>query len=254
MTDRLAGKVAVVTGAGGGLGQAAALTFAAEGATVVAADLNEDLLGETVKLAENAGTPIQASTVDLLTEDAARTLMDGVVKEHGRIDSLITAASFVDFVPIEEMTLAQWQHTMKGELDTVFVSISAAWPHMVGQGGGSIVTFGSFAGRRATSGLGASAHATGKGGMIALARQLALEGGPHGIRVNSISPGVIETPSALEAFKYVPAFEEGARGKTIIDRLGSPQDIAWGLVYLCSDEASWVTGTDLSIDGGASVW
>jgi NAD(P)-dependent dehydrogenase (short-subunit alcohol dehydrogenase family) len=90
--------------------------------------------------------------------------------------------------------------------------------------------------------------------MIALARQLALEGGPHGIRVNSISPGVIETPSALEAFKYVPAFEEGARGKTIIDRLGSPQDIAWGLVYLCSDEASWVTGTDLSIDGGASVW
>lgn len=90
--------------------------------------------------------------------------------------------------------------------------------------------------------------------MIAFSRQLALEGGPHGIRVNSISPGVIETPGGREAFKHVPAFEEGARTKTIINRLGSPQDIAWGLVYLCSDEASWITGTDLSIDGGASAW
>jgi NAD(P)-dependent dehydrogenase (short-subunit alcohol dehydrogenase family) len=254
MTARLAGKVSVVTGAGGGLGQAAALTFAAEGATVVAAELNADLLAKTVDLAEAAGTQIQTSTADLVTEDGARALMDGVVKHHGRIDSLITAASFVDFAPIEAMTLQQWQHTMKGELDTVFLSISAAWPHMVAQRSGSIVNFGSLAGWRGTRGLGASAHAVGKGGMIALTRQLALEGGPHGIRVNSVSPGVIETPGAQEAFKHVPAFEEGARSKTIINRLGSPQDIAWGLVYLCSDEASWITGTDLSIDGGASAW
>jgi NAD(P)-dependent dehydrogenase (short-subunit alcohol dehydrogenase family) len=254
VTDRLAGKVSVVTGAGGGLGQAAALTFAGEGATVVAAELNADLLAKTAELAEASGTPIHTSIADLTTEDGAQGLMDGVVQQHGRIDSLITAASFVHFAPIGEMTLPQWQHTMKGELDTVFLSIRAAWPHMVAQRSGSIVNFGSLAGWRATRGLGASAHAVGKGGMIAFSRQLALEGGPHGIRVNSVSPGVIETPGGREAFKHVPAFEEGARTKTIINRLGSPQDIAWGLVYLCSDEASWITGTDLIIDGGASAW
>jgi NAD(P)-dependent dehydrogenase (short-subunit alcohol dehydrogenase family) len=254
MTGRLAGKVSVITGAGGGLGQAAALTFAGEGATVVAADLDADLLAKTGELAKAAGKPIHTSTVDLTTEDGAKGLMDDVVSQHGRIDNLITAAGFVDFVPIAEMTLAQWQHTLQGELDTVFLSINAAWPHMVAQQSGSIVNFGSLAGRRATRGIGASAHAAGKGGVIALTRQLALEGGPHRIRVNSVSPGVIETPGALAAFAYVPAFEEGARTKTIIDRLGTPQDIAWGLVYLCSDEASWVTGADLSIDGGASAW
>jgi NAD(P)-dependent dehydrogenase (short-subunit alcohol dehydrogenase family) len=211
-------------------------------------------LAKTAELAVAAGTPIHTSTVDLTTEDGARALMDGVVQQHGRIDCPITAPSFVDFVPIGEMTLSQWQHTMKGELDTVFFSISDAWPHMVAQQSGAIVNFGSIAGLRATRGIGASAHAVGKGGMIALSRQLALEGGPHGIRVNSVSPGVIETPGAREAFKHVPAFEEGARTKTIINRLGSPQNIAWGLVYLCSDEASWITGTDLSIDGGASAW
>lgn len=113
MTDRLAGKVSVVTGAGGGLGQAAALTFAREGAIVVAAELNADLLAKTVELAEAAGTPIHTATVDLTTEDGAQGLMNGVVQQHGRIDSLITAASFVDFAPIGEMTLPQWQHTMK---------------------------------------------------------------------------------------------------------------------------------------------
>jgi NAD(P)-dependent dehydrogenase (short-subunit alcohol dehydrogenase family) len=175
VTHRLADKVSVVTGAGGGLGQAAALAFAAEGATVVAAELNADLLAKTAELAEAAGTPIHTSTVDLTTEGGAKALMDGVIQQHGRIDCLIIAASFVDFVPISEMTLSQW--------------------------------------------LGASAHAVGKGGMIALSRQLALEGGPHGIRVNSVSPGVIETPGAREAFNHVPAFEEGARTKTIINPL-----------------------------------
>jgi len=254
MTGRLVGKVSVITGAGGGLGRAAALTFADEGATVVAADLDVDLLAQTGQLAQAAGTPIHTSVADLTTEDGAKGLMDDVVRQHGRIDSLITAAGFVDFVPIGEMKLAQWQHTLRGELDTVFLSISAAWPHMVAQQSGSIVNFGSLAGRRATRGLGAGAHAVAKGGVMALTRQLALEGGPHRIRVNSVSPGVIETPGALQAFGYVPAFEAGARSKTIIDRLGTPQDIAWGLVYLCSDEASWVTGSDLSIDGGASAW
>lgn len=254
MTDRLLGKVSVVTGAGGGLGQAATVRFAKEGATVVAVDLDEAKLATTIELAEDAGASIEPMSFDLTTEAGATGLMDRVVQTHGRVDCLITAATFVDFVPFGDMTLAQWQRTMKGELDIVFLPISAAWPHMVAQGSGSIVNFGSSAGWAAIEGLGTAAHAAGKGAMIAFTRQLAFEGGPHGIRVNSVSPGVIETPGAQIGFDYFPEFEKGARAKTIINRLGTPEDVAWGLVYLSSDEASAVTGADLRIDGGATAW
>jgi NAD(P)-dependent dehydrogenase (short-subunit alcohol dehydrogenase family) len=228
--------------------------FAKEGATVVAVDLDGTGLEKTVELTKVAGNEIEAVQVDLTSEQAANDLMDHVVQLHGRIDCLITAAGFVEFAPIGDMTLAQWQKTMKGELDIVFVPIRAAWPHMVAQGSGSIVNFASLAGRRATPVLGAAAHAAGKGGILAFTRQLAYEGGPHGIRANTVSPGVIQTASAQLAFKYLPEFKNAAQAKTMLGRLGTAEDVAWAIVYLCADEASWVTGSDLAVDGGAAAW
>lgn len=254
MANRLLGKVAVITGAATGLGQGAALLFAKEGATVVAVDMDEAGLAETVERADAYGTSIDAVCFDLTSEEGAKALMDYVVGTHGRIDSLVTAAGFVEFAPIGEMTLAQWQKTMKGELDIVFLPVRAAWPHMVAQGGGSIVNFASLAAWAATPALGAAAHAAGKGGILAFTRQLAFEGGPHGIRANTVSPGAITTASAQLAFDHVPGFKDAALAKTMLGKHGSPEDVAWALVYLCSDEASWVTGSDMAIDGGASAW
>lgn len=254
MANRLAAKVAVITGAATGLGQGAALLFAKEGATVVAVDLDEAGLAKTVERARAADTTVDAVRFDLTSEAGAKALMDYVIKTHGRIDSLVTAAGFVEFAPIGAMTLGQWQKTMKGELDIVFLTVAAAWPHMVAQGGGSIVNFASLAASNATPVLGAGAHAAGKGGILAFTRQLAYEGGPHGIRANTVSPGVIHTASAQLAFEYVPGFKDAALAKTLLGRHGSAEDVAWALVYLCSNEASWVTGTDLAVDGGAAAW
>lgn len=254
MANRLAGKVAVITGAAAGLGQSAALLFAKEAATVVAVDLDQSGLAETVGRAEANDTTIDAVSFDLSGESGAKALMDHVIETHGRIDSLITAAGFVEFAPIGQMTFAQWQKTMRGELDIVFLPVAAAWPHMVAQGGGSIVNFASLAASHATPALGAGAHAAGKGGILAFTRQLALEGGPHGIRANTVSPGVVHTASAELAFEHVAGFKNAALAKTMLGRHGSPEDVAWALVYPCSDEASWVTGTDLAVDGGAAAW
>ncbi|UZW57473.1 SDR family oxidoreductase [Sphingobium sp. JS3065] len=254
MADRLAGKIAVITGAATGLGQGAALLFAREGATVVAVDLDQAGLAETVKRAKTDGTTIEAVSFDLTGEAGAKALMDHVIARHGRIDSLVTAAGFVEFAPVGDMTLAQWQRTMKGELDIVFLPVTAAWPHMVAQGGGSIVNFASLAAWNATPSLGAAAHAAGKGGILAFTRQLAFEGAPHGIRANTVSPGAIQTVSGQMAFDHVPGFKDAALNKSMIRRHGTAEDVAWALVYLCSDEASWVTGTDLTVDGGASAW
>jgi NAD(P)-dependent dehydrogenase (short-subunit alcohol dehydrogenase family) len=102
--------------------------------------------------------------------------------------------------------------------------------------------------------MGAIAHATGKGGVLSMTRQLAYEGAPHKIRANTISPGIIHTPAAQFAFDNLPGFEDAIRAKTMLDRHGKPEDVAWAIVYLASDEAVWVTGIDLAVDGGVTAW
>lgn len=249
--QRLAGKVAVVTGAAAGIGQGCALMFAAQGATVYALDIDEAAVKATA--AQATGT-IHAHSVDLLDEAATRALIDDIGEREGRIDALVPAAAVSRFRWIEDMTFADWQHTIAGELDIVFLVTRAAWPWLKRSAKASIVNFASANAYIALNGSPALAHCAGKGGVLAMTRQLAMEGAPHGIRANSISPGLILSQQTQTYMATDPTFEAEATKRMMIKRIGRPQDIAWGAVWLASDEASYVTGADISIDGGATAW
>jgi NAD(P)-dependent dehydrogenase (short-subunit alcohol dehydrogenase family) len=174
--------------------------------------------------------------------------------KYGGIDTVVTAAGFTDMAPIPDMSLEQWRNTLRGELDIVYLPVRAAWPHLIARGGGSIVNFASIAAWLGTRNVGAVAHATGKGGVLAMTRQMALEGAPVRIRANTVSPGTIQTALVQQVFKAMPDFAAALRSKIMLDRFGTPEDVGWGIVYLASDEAAWVTGSDLIIDGGATAW
>ncbi len=233
MPDRLAGKVAVVTGAASGIGRGCAEIFAAEGATVIGIDRAE---------------------CNLLDEATVNALFAAIGAEHGRIDALVTAAAFAVFDWIEDLSYADWKATLAGELDIVFLTARAAWPLLKASPGSSVINFASANSRLALEGSPALAHCAGKGGVLAMTRQLAMEGAPHGIRANTISPGFIRTAATAQHLAADPAFEARVLAKNMLKQLGEPLDIAWCAVWLASDEARYVTGADFPVDGGATAW
>ena len=250
MTGKLAGKVAVITGTGGGQGRAAALLFAAEGATVIGCDLAADRAEETLELvAAQGGVMRSTHPLDLADRSAVKQWLDDAAAEFGGIDILYNNASAPRFGQIDAMPAEQWHFTIRNELDIVFHVTQLAWPHLVARGGGAILNTASMAGLRATIDMpGSLAHAAAKAGVIGLTRELALDGGPHNIRVNTISPGHIRIP-----WLNVPALREAAArtiNHQIIKRNGEPEDVAKAALFLLSDDASFITGSNLVIDGG----
>jgi NAD(P)-dependent dehydrogenase (short-subunit alcohol dehydrogenase family) len=176
------------------------------------------------------------------------------VARHGTVHVLVNAAAWCAMAPIEIMDYERhWKRTLTFELDLVFLLCKSAWPHLKAQGG-SIVNFASANAYQALENSMALAHCAGKGGVLAMTRQLAMEGAPHGIRVNSISPGLVETEATRVPLREVQGFREATTAKHMIKRLGQPEDIAWCAVFLASDEASWVTAADIAVDGGATKW
>jgi NAD(P)-dependent dehydrogenase (short-subunit alcohol dehydrogenase family) len=254
MTGRLDGKVCIITGTGSGMGRAAALKFAAEGAQVVGCDINAKTGAETLEQVRQAGgkmVSLQPCNMALRTE--VDRLMALAVETYGGVDVLYNNGSMAYFGWLEQMSPESWSNTLREELDLVFHACQAAFPLMKRRGGGSIINVGSTSGRIAYQVLPALAHMAAKGGVIAMSKQIAMEGGPHGIRCNTLSPGLVLT-AQTKAFIENPEWFAPMRAKLMLGRVGRPEDIAPLAVYLASDESSWVTGADFAIDGGTTAW
>ncbi|MCB1338201.1 MAG: SDR family oxidoreductase [Maritimibacter sp.] len=243
MNKRLAGKRAVVTGAGRGIGRKVAQMYAAQGARVLACDIDAAALGGL--------DGIETLAADLTTEAGAAVLAQAAAA-LGAVDILVNAAAIVRFAPIPEMSFADWRTTTAGEIDTVFLVTRALWALLETSGAASIVNFSSANAHMALPGLPAIAHTAGKGAVLAMTRQMAMEGGPKCIRANSIAPGFTVTEET-EQHLDTPLMEN-VRAKLMVGRLGTTEDIGHLAIYLGSDESGYVTGADFNIDGGATAW
>lgn len=250
--DRLKDKVVLVTGIGGGMGRVVALLFAEAGAKVVGCDINKAGLDETTRRAAERGLSIDGAVADASSEDQMNSWAADAVRRHGRIDVLYNNGASTHMAPFGEMTGQQWRETMRLELDVVFFPTRAVWSQMVDQRGGSIINIASVAGMLGGEGTGGAAHCAGKGGVIALTRQLATEGGPHGIRVNSIAPGPIMTDMIRPIYEGRPGIRVLFDRTPAMERHGYPSDVAYAGLFLASDEAMYVTGANLPVDGGQS--
>jgi NAD(P)-dependent dehydrogenase (short-subunit alcohol dehydrogenase family) len=254
MGERLRDRVCIITGTGSGMGRAAALAFAREGAKVVGCDINPQSAEETLAAVRGAGGQmVSLQPCDVAVRADVERLMQFALASYGGIDVLYNNASMAYFAPLEQMTYEQWNRTLREELDVVFHACQAVLPHMIARGGGSIINVGSTSGRIAYQVLPALAHMAAKGGVIAMSKQIALEGGRHKIRCNTISPGLVLT-AQTKAFIETPEWFGPMRAKIMLDRPGLPEDIAPLAVYLASNESSWVTGADFVIDGGTTAW
>ena len=238
---KLEGRVAIVTGAGQGIGRAIAEKLRDEGASVIVADKNPETAAKTA--AEIGGT---AHVTDVSDPDQVSALVAAAVDQFGKIDILVNDAAIVPFVPWEELDFAEWRRVMSVNIDGVFLMCKAVYPHMKAAGYGRIVN---IASNVVTAGTPNMAHyVSSKGAVFAFTRSLATEVGAHGITVNAVAPGltasegVMESPHA-EAFDFVVSLQS-------IPRRAVPADIAPAVAFLASAEAHWITGQMLTADGG----
>lgn len=250
---RLAGKVCIITGTGGSMGRASALLFAREGALVVGCDINVSAAEETVAQVRAAGGQIVSmQPCDLTRLEDCESLRDLAMATYGRIDVIFNNAAMAYFDWIDTMTVEMWKNTVDQELNLVFLMTRTVWPELV-KTRGTVVNMASAAAWIAYRGLPGLAHTAAKGAVLAMTRQLAMEGAPHGIRANSISPGLIAT-NQTRGIMENPAASGAMTGQIMLGRAGEPEEVATVALFLACDESSFVTGADLRVDGGTSAW
>lgn len=251
MTGRVAGKVAVITGAASGLGAESARRLAAEGASLVLTDVATDAGAELAQELAGHGHAALFLSHDVTDEAAWAHVVASALDRFGRIDVLLNSAGIGGGEPLLEATLESWRRVLAVNLDGTFLGVRAVAPVMVQAGRGSIINISSILGKVGTAG--APAYCASKGGVLMLTKAIALELAPMGVRANSIHPGYIETPMVANALHSRP---DGNEMRDIIisrhamARLGMPREIADGVVFLASDESSFMTGAELVIDGG----
>jgi len=249
MAGRLAGKSAVVTGAGSGIGRATALRFAAEGALVVVNDVDPSAAKRVVGEIEAAGGRARPAPGDVTRAETADALADAALDAFGRLDVFHNNAGGAMPTPIDATDDARWRRDLALNLDAVWFGTRAALRAMVPRRSGCILTTSSGAGLGAVHGL--SAYGAAKAAVVQLMRSVALEYGPLGIRANTICPGSMDTPQMRAWLDAQPGRDRLAAGIPL-RRLGLPEEIANAALFLASDEASYVTGAALVVDGGVS--
>ena len=236
---RLQDKVAIVTGGLSGIGAAIAQRFAAEGARVVAADLATD----ATSLAEDGIAPFRTDVSD---PASVEHLVAAVVAKHGKLDCLVNSAGIGADVPFLDTTLAQFDRIIGINLRGTFIVGQCAARAMRDCGGGAILNIASVSGM--VGNVGRSAYGASKGGVVLLSKVMAVDLAPYGIRVNVLAPGPVATPLTDEI--HTPAVREQWHERTILRRYGRPDEMAGAAVFLCSEDASYVTGHVLAADGG----
>lgn len=244
---RLEGKVAIITGAASGMGKADALLFAKEGAIVVVTDIQVEKVDEVVaEIKNNSGEAI-GFRHDVSSQEDWTSIVDATMKQYGKIDILVNNAGISSEVPFMEASLELWDKIMSINITSVFLGQQAVIPHMINNGGGSIINISSIAGL--TGGSGAGAYTASKGAVRMLTKATAVDFAKHNIRVNSVHPGYIKTPMS-EKLMENPDMKQWFLSQTPLPRLGLAEDIANGVLFLASDESSYITGVELPIDGG----
>ena len=221
---------------------------------VVGCDINSRHAEETVELVKAGGGKIfSVHPCDLTDPQACQELVERAIESAGRIDILYNNAAMAYFAWFEDMSFELFRRTMAEEVDLVFNLCKAVWPVFVAQKAGTIVNTASASGSICYEVVPGLAHSTAKAGILAMTRHLAMEGAAHNIRVNSISPGLVETQQSAELLRD-PDWSAAMLSKIMLDRFGRPEDIAAAAAFLASDEAAWITGANLPVDGGTTAW
>ena len=252
MSERLANKVCVITGAGSGIGRASALLFAREGGCVVVADVDNAGADDTVREIKSEGGAASSFVVDVTDAAAAKRLADNAAQTYGRIDVLFNNAGISGVGTLHETSEELWDRVMAVNVRGVFLVSKFVVPHMLERRAGSIINMSSTI---ADIGLAQRAsYAASKGAILALTRAMQVDYAPFGIRVNALLPGTIHTPFVEKYLREsYPNREDGLkaiRKRQLTEELGKPEDVASAALFLASDESSFVMGTALFVDGG----
>ena len=252
MSDRLKDKVAIITGAGSrgpglGNGKAAAILFAREGARVLCVDAKAENAEETAKLIAQEGGEAAVFAADVTRKADCEAMVKAALDRWGAVDILHNNVGIESRKDLLDTQEDEWDRVMAVDLKSMFLATKAAVPEMVKRGGGSVICVSSIAGMR---GHGRTAYAAAKAGVIGFVRTCAAQLGPKGVRVNAIAPGMVWTPMVESVG---PELREKRRKASPLGTEGEGWDVGWAALYLASDEARWVTGQTLVVDGGLTL-
>ncbi|MFX1532977.1 MAG: SDR family NAD(P)-dependent oxidoreductase [Promethearchaeota archaeon] len=245
--EELKDKVAIITGAAQGMGKAVAERFAEEGALLVLVDIKKEKLQEVALMLEEKGSKVKNYVCDVSNENQVHQLVDTVLKWFGKVEILINCAGILYPTPFHEISVEEWDKVLSVDLRGVFLLMREVYPHMKDRGDGRIVNFSSTAGLTVST-IGGAHYTASKHGVIGLTKAVAREGGPYGVRVNAVCPGLIDTEMVRETIEEpkIKRYEQSFP----ISRLGNPEEVAELVLFLVSDRSTYITGASLNISGG----